>query len=271
MKALDLCRLLLDTDQFEIKNIQVKDWKIRLVIESTATQAACPECQHLSAQLHSHYWRYPSDLAWADFPVVWNLSAKRYFCRNQACSKRTFAEQHPETLAPYARRTKRLHEKQLLVGVNQCARAAERLLHVFHIGISDTTVIRMIRAIPEIEPLAIRVLGVDDWAKRKGQRYGTLLVDLERGKVIDLLADRSAETLREWLAKHPGIEIISRDRSQTYANAIDQEAPDATQVADRWHLLKNCTDTVIKILQREYLAVQTAANPRENNHKRRSQ
>jgi transposase len=93
---------------------------------------------------------------------------------------------------------------------------------------------------------------VDDWAKRKGQQYGTLLVDLERRSVLDLLADRSAETLRDWLARHPGIEIISRDRSLTYANAIDQGAPDAIQVADRWHLLKNCTDTVIKILQREY-------------------
>jgi transposase len=252
MKTLDLCHLLLSTDQYKIKKIQVSDWKIRLVIESTAYQAACPECQQLSVQLHSRYWRYPSDLAWADFPVVWNLKAKRFFCRNQACPKRTFAEQHPEILAPYARRTKRLNERQQLVGVNLCARAAENLLRAFHIGISDTTINRLIRALPEIAPLAVRVLGVDDWAKRKGQRYGTLLIDLEKSRVLDVLEDRSTETLCQWLAQHPEIEIISRDRSQAYANAIDQGAPSAIQVADRWHLLKNCTDTVIKILQREY-------------------
>lgn len=267
MKALDLCRLLLNTDQYEIEQIQINNWKIRLVVESIANHAVCPECQQLSAQIHSHYWRYPSDLAWADFPVVWNLRAKRFFCRNRGCPKRTFAEQHPQILAPYARRTNRLNERQQLVGVNLCARAAERLLHVFQIEISDTTINRLIRAIPEIEPLAVRVLGVDDWAKRKGQRYGTLLIDLEKSRVLDVLEDRSTETLCQWLAQRPEIEIISRDRSQAYANAIDQGAPKAIQVADRWHLLKNCTDTVIKILQREYQTLKKQFNKLQTREK----
>jgi transposase len=252
MNALDLCQIILNTDRYEIKQIQIKEWKIHLLLESNTKQTNCPACKQPSTQVHSHYWRYPNDLAWADFSITWNLLAKRFFCNNRNCPKRTFAEQHPEILAPYARRTNRLNEKQQLVGVNICARAAEHLLHVFHIGISDTTVIRLIRAIPEIEQLAIRVLGVDDWAKRKGQRYGTLLVDLEQGICVDLLEDRSTEVFSSWLAQHPGIEIISRDRAKAYANAIDLAAPDAIQVADRWHLLKNCTDTVIKVLQREY-------------------
>jgi transposase len=107
-----------------------------------------------------------------------------------------------------------------------------------------------------MEPAALaRVLGVDDWAKRKGQNYGTILVDLERGEIVDLLADRTAETLVEWLKKHPGIEIVTRDRSQTYADAIQKGAPEAIQVADRWHLLKNLSDVVFRILQQEYGAI----------------
>jgi transposase len=109
--------------------------------------------------------------------------------------------------------------------------------------------------------IATVVLGVDDWAKRKGQSYGTILVDLERGEIVDLLADRTAETLAQWLKEHPGIEVVTRDRSQTYAEAIQEGAPEALQVADRWHLLKNLTDTVFKILQQEYAVIKKQLAP----------
>jgi transposase len=95
-------------------------------------------------------------------------------------------------------------------------------------------------------------LGLDDWAKCKGQRYGTILVDLEQGEIVNLLGDRTTKTLMAWLDNRPEIEIVSRDRSQTYAEAIIQAAPQAEQVADRWHLLKNASDVLFKILQKEY-------------------
>jgi transposase len=255
MNIKSLCQLLLDTEQLVLRKIIVEDGKISLTVESATWKATCPECQRESAAVHSSYMRYPTDLAWADQMVVFNLRAKRFFCRNITCQKRTFAERFPGILAPYARRTNRVVLRQQQVCLDTCARVAEKLLEFEHIGISDSTVNRILRGLPEPEQLQIRVVGVDDWAKRKGQQYGTILIDLERSQIIDLLDDRTAETLAQWLEEHPGIEVVSRDRSQTYADAISEGAPNAVQVADRWHLLKNLSEAVFKILQQEYTVI----------------
>ena len=251
-----LCLLLLNTDQFTLQDIHLEDGKIRLSVESTAHSAACPACSKKSSRVHSRYFRYPTDLAWAEWAVTIQLQVKRFFCHNPACSKRTFAERFPNFLDVYSRRTERVLAKQRLLSVNICSRIAELLLWKDHIGLSDTSLNRLIRTLPEPRNPSIRVLGVDDWAKRKGQRYGTILVDLERGAVVDLLQDRTADTLAQWLKKHPEIEIVSRDRSQTYAEGIDRGASQAAQVADRWHLLKNASDTLFKVLQQEYAVIQ---------------
>lgn len=256
MDAIHLSQLLLNTDQLIIQEILIENGKIFLTVESTRGQAACSVCHEMSSQVHSTYLRYPVDLAWAEWPVVLRLQVKRFFCTNAACPKRTFAERFPDLVAWYARKTDRVMAKQRQISLSACARIAEKLLAQEQIAISDTTINRLIRSLPELDSPSVRVLGLDDWAKRKGQRYGTILVDLERGEIIDLLGDRTAETVIQWLENHPEIEIVSRDRSQTYANAIQQGAPDATQVADRWHLLKNISDMMFKILQQEYPAVQ---------------
>jgi transposase len=252
MNIINLYHILLGADQLVIKQIKIENNKISLEVESTTCEASCPICRVESKKIHSRYIRYPIDLAWADRCVVFNLKVKRYFCQNQDCPKRTFAEQFPGIVIPYARRTNRVTEKQQRISVNTCARTAERLLSCEQIGMSDSTVNRVIRKLPEPEPHIVRVVGVDDWAKRKGQRYGTILVDLERGQIIDILGDRTADTLAQWLKEHPDIEIVSRDRSQTYADAISEGAPKAIQVADRWHLLQNLSEAVFKILQQEY-------------------
>jgi transposase len=200
-------------------------------------------------------------LAWAQWPVVVELKVKRFFCHNPGCSKRTFAEQFPDFAARHARKTERVLRKQQRVGANVCARIAEQLLVGDQIKISDTTINRMLRQLPDPPQEPIRVLGVDDWAKRKGQRYGTILVDLERGRVVDLLADRTGETLLAWLVRHPEVEIVSRDRSQTYAQAIQQGASHAIQVADRWHLLHNASEALLKILRQEDALIQKHLNP----------
>lgn len=249
MNTTDLCQLLLGTDKFMINQLMIGTNEIALDLESMAESAVCPKCEAESRKIHSHSTRFPTDLAWAEWPIVLHLRVKRFFCVNHDCPKRTFAERFPEFVAHYARRTNRVYKRQQQVGVEVAARTAEWLLSLDHIGVSDTTINRIIRQLPESDMTPVRVLGVDDWAKRKGQNYGTILVDLERGQVVDLLPDRTAETLAQWLQEHPSPEIISRDRSATYAEGIRQGAPKAIQVADRWHLLKNLSDAVFKILQ----------------------
>ncbi len=251
----ELYYLLLDTDQFVIRQIKIENDKIMLDVKRTACKAICPRCNMESMEVHSTYMRHPIDLAWSKMAVILYLKVKRFFCRNDGCSKRTFAERFPGFVSPYARRTQRVIERQHQVGMNVCAKTAESLLNCEHIGISDTTINRILRDLPDPEKHPVRVLGVDDWAKRKGQTYGTILVDLERSQTIDLLNDRTAVTLAEWLKKHPEIEIVSRDRSRTYTDAITTGSPDAVQVADRWHLLKNLSDAVFKLLQQEYSAI----------------
>jgi transposase len=165
-------------------------------------------------------------------------------------------------MAQYARKTYRVLHKQQYLGVNVCAQVGEKLLRLERIGASDTTLNRLLCRLPEPENQAVHVLGVDDWAKRKGQRYGTIRVDLERSQIIDLLRDRTAETLIQWLGKHPEVQTVSRDRSQTYADAIQQALPEATQVADRWHLLKNASDVLYTIFQQEYSVIRTYLEPK---------
>jgi transposase len=261
MDTINLPYLLLNTRLFIIEEIQTEEHELCLTLESTAVQGTCPKCDQESSQLHSTYLRYPLDLPWAEWPVRLHLRAKRFFCRNRKCPKKTFAERFPDFLARYARRTDRVRQKQQRLGVNVCARTAEKLLKLDQVGISDTTVNRLLLHLPEPEQPPVRVLGVDDWAKRKGQRYGTILVDLERGQIVDLLGERTAEPLVKWLEDHPGIEIVSRDRSQTYGDAIRRGASEAIQVADRWHLLKNASEVIFKILQQEYAAIRNLLNP----------
>ncbi len=261
MHVSQLCQLLLNTDQFEIGYLALEERQIRLGVESTTRCASCPSCQQDSTAIHSHYLRYPQDLAWAEWSVIVELKVKRFFCHNPKCSKRTFAEPFPDFVARYACQTERVLRKQQRIGTNVCAKIAEQLLVCDQIGISDTTINRMLCKLPDLPSEPIRVLGVDDWAKRKGQRYGTILVDLERGRVVDILADRTAECLVQWLGHHPEVEIVSRDRSQTYAEAVRPGASRAIQVADRWHLRQNAAEALFKILPPEDSLIQKHLNP----------
>ena len=251
MNLFDLCYLLLGAPALLIHKITVEHDQIHIAVTSTQKQACCPACNGQSTSQHSTYSRHPNDLPWALVPVVLHIAVKRFFCQNPACPKKTFAERFPNLVDWYQRRTIRVQEKQQQLSTNTSARAAEVLLKNHQLGLSNTSINRLLRCLPDPQSAPVRVLGVDDWAKRKGQRYGTILIDLETSQVIDLLDDRKADTLAKWLQTHPEIEIVSRDRSPTYAEAITRGAPSAVQVADRWHLLHNLSDTVYLLLQQE--------------------
>jgi transposase len=213
---------------------------LHIAAHGTRPGGRCPDCGRASRAVHSRYRRRPADLPSLGRAVRVGLHVRRFYCRNAACPRRTFAERLPELVAPYARRTRRLAEAQGRVGAALGGEASARLLPRLAMPASADTVLRLVRRMPLPEqPDPPRAVGVDDWAVRKGRTYGTILVDLERRRALDLLPDRTATTLADWLRCRPGIGVVARDRSTEYARGVLLGAPAAVQVADRWHLLAN--------------------------------
>lgn len=244
--------------QLLVDDIQVQTNSIEIYARRRVTKAKCPDCRRVNEKIHSHYQRHPHDLPCLGYRVQLHLKVRRFFCRYPDCSRCTFAEPFPELVCRKARRTQRLCQQQLAVAFAVSGEAGRRLLPFLGMSLSGDTLIRDIRKLPEEEIITPRVLGIDDWANKRGHTYGTILVDLETRRPVEQLNSREAEEVTAWLKQHPGIEIVSRDRGHDYAKAVSDGAPGAEQVADRWHLLKNLRDAVETMLSHKPIVLAAA-------------
>jgi transposase len=241
--------------------LDAEDLTVHLAI--AAPNATRPVCGSDARRIHSRYTRRLADLPCLGRAVRLRVTVRRFSCPRPDCPRRIFAERLPGFAEPHARTTARLRQAHESIGHALGGEAGSRLTARLSMSISPDALLRRVKRLKDDAAPPSRFVGIDDRAWRKGHRYGTIVVDLERGDVVDLLPDRDPETVKKWLGEHPGVEPVSRDRWSDYIQAAAEAAPDARQVADRWHLLKNLREALERLFERESGAIAEALKPTE--------
>ena len=250
----------------EITSISETAEEVQVRVTSHRETSCCPLCGATSSAIHSYYRRKPRDLPCAGRPIRLLLTVKKFFCRQPECSRKIFVERLPDLVEVSSRLTMRLRSAVQEVGFATCGKAGERLTCKLGMPISDATLLWSLYLVPLPAVGPVEIIGIDDWSYRRGKRYGSIIVDLSTHKIIDLLPQRTVESVIAWLETHPEVGIVSRDRGGIYVDGATQGAPLATQVCDRWHLLKNLGEAVEAFLIRAHIHLpeaKSAASTRE--------
>lgn len=235
-----------------IEQVHQSESQLTVVVISTSASAPCPGCGCFSEHVHSRYQRTVKDLPCAGRRLVLRLCVRKFFCLTLTCQRKVFAERLPTLVQPWARVTNRLLEALKALGLAASAEVSERLAPRLGMMVKAPTLLCYLYTIPPPSEMLVQKIGIDDFALRRGDCYGTILVNLETGKPLDLLPDRTSDAVFPWLVRHQEIDVVSRDRANGYADAIKRALPHATQIADRFHLCQNLREHLQTLLDRRH-------------------
>lgn len=243
---------------------------LALTCERVTRTAHCPVCGTVARRIHSRYERTVRDLSVQKVQVILHLHVRKFYCDHQECRRRIFTERLPQVTTPHGRFTFGLREFLGQIGREHGGASGANSAALSGIRVTPRAILRFMHTLALAPVSAPRIIGLDDWAWKRGQRYGALVVDLERSKPIALLADRSHPTVAQWLRDHPTIQIVARDRSKEFAAAITEALPKALHVADRWHLVKNLTEHLDKVVSARWRQLTKAGDEAESASERAS-
>ncbi len=249
-----------------IEHVEIGGSEIIAVARSRSAMSSCPSCGRASARIHSRYRRCLADLPAHGRRVRISLEVQRFRCSDSSCRRKIFAERLDDGVTrPFARRTSRLqsiiHHLGLALGGRPGQSLARRLL----LPVSKDTLLRAVRAHAPEQRSTPRIVGIDDWAWKRGHRYGTIVCDLERRRIVDVLPDREAATVEAWLSARPDISLVSRGRGGGYGQAVTRALPEAKQVADRWHLMENASSAFLDAVRKSMRSIRQALGTGEIN------